>query len=57
VPLYRTGDLDGLLARADIDWAAVRATLPGRRSPLVAVAQAETVLAALAALPGPEAGS
>ncbi len=34
VPLYRTGDLDGLAARAGIDWRAVRATLPGRSSPL-----------------------
>ena len=34
VPLYRTGDLDQLTARPGIDWAAVRATLPGRRSPL-----------------------
>jgi hypothetical protein len=54
VALYRTGDLDALLTRADIDWAAVRATPPGRRSPLAALAQAEAVLAALAALPGPE---
>jgi hypothetical protein len=53
VPLYRTGDLDQLAARADIDWAQVRATPPGRRSPLAALAKAETVLAALAALPGP----
>ncbi len=53
VRLYRTGDLDQLAARDDIDWAAVRATPPGRRSPLAAVAAAETVLAALAALPGP----
>ena len=29
VPLYRTGDLDALAARPDIDWAAVRATPPG----------------------------
>ena len=36
VPLYRTGDLDQLTARPGIDWAAVRATLPGRRSPLAA---------------------
>jgi hypothetical protein len=34
VPLYRTGDLDALAARSDIDWAAVRATRPGHRSPL-----------------------
>ncbi len=34
VPLYRTGDLDGLAARAGIDWQAVRATPKGHRSPL-----------------------
>lgn len=37
VPLYRTGDLDALAARPDIDWRAVRATRPGRRSPLSAL--------------------
>ena len=57
VPLYRTGDLDRLAARPNIDWAAVRATPPGRRSPLKRLADAETVLAALAALSGPEAES
>jgi hypothetical protein len=56
VPLYRTGDLDRLAARPGIDWGAVRATPPGRRSPLKRLADAETVLAALAALSGPEAG-
>jgi len=55
VPLYRTGDLDQLAPRPGIDWAAVRATPPGRRSPLKRLAEAETVLAVLAALPGPEA--
>lgn len=50
VPLYRTGDLDALLARADIDWQKVRSTPPGRRSPLAELAEAETVLAALAAI-------
>ena len=49
VPLYRTGDLDQLTARPDIDWATVRATLPGRRSPLTAISHAENILAALAA--------
>lgn len=34
VPLYRTGDLDGLLRDPSIDWAAVRATPKGRPSPL-----------------------
>ena len=51
VPLYRTGDLDQLTARPDIDWAAVRATPPGRRSPLAAIAAAEAILAALAGPP------
>jgi hypothetical protein len=51
VPLYRTGDLDRLAARPGIDWAAVRATPPCRRSPLARLAEAETVLA------GPEAES
>jgi len=40
VPLYRTGDLDGLAARAGIDWQAVRAVPPGRRSPLAALPSA-----------------
>jgi hypothetical protein len=40
VPLYRTGDLDGLAVRAGIDWQAVRATPPGRRSPLAALPSA-----------------
>ena len=35
VPLYRTGDLDQLTTAPGIDWAAVRATPKGRRSPLV----------------------
>ena len=52
VPLYRTGDLlDQLTARPGIDWAAVRATPPGRRSPFADLAAAEVVLAALAAPP------
>ena len=51
VPLYRTGDLDQLTARPDIDWAAVRATAPGRRSPLAVIAEGEAILAALAAPP------
>jgi hypothetical protein len=50
-PLYRTGDLDTLAARPDIDWAAVRATPSRRRSPLAALEQAENVLAALAGQP------
>ena len=51
VPLYRTGDLDALAARPGIDWAAVRATSPGHRSPLAAIEQAENILAALAGQP------
>jgi hypothetical protein len=37
VPLYRTGDLDDLAARLDIDWTAVRAVQAGHRSPLAAL--------------------
>jgi hypothetical protein len=37
VPLYRTGDLDDLAARPDLDWPAVRAVPAGRRSPLAAL--------------------
>jgi hypothetical protein len=37
VPLYRTGDLDALAAAPGIDWAAVRATPAGRRSPLASL--------------------
>ena len=51
VPLYRTGDLDALAARPDIDWAAVRATPPRHRSPLAAIEQAENILTALAGEP------
>jgi hypothetical protein len=40
VPLYRTGDLDAVGARDDIDWAAVRAVTPGRRSPLAVLPDA-----------------
>jgi len=51
VPLYRTGDLDQLITRPDIDWDAVRATPPRQRSPLAAVEQAENILTALAGHP------
>lgn len=34
VPLFRTGDLDALLADESIDWVAVRAARRGQRSPL-----------------------
>jgi hypothetical protein len=51
VPLYRTADLDGLLTRSDVDWQAVRSVPAGRSSLLADLAEAETVLATLAALP------
>lgn len=35
VPLYRTGDVEALLERPDIDWEQVRACPRGRRSPLL----------------------
>jgi hypothetical protein len=35
VPLYRTGDVDGLLELPDVDWATVRETPKGERSPLL----------------------
>jgi DNA polymerase III epsilon subunit-like protein len=38
VPLYRTGDLDALLEDETFDWESVRATEPGRPSPLRALA-------------------
>jgi hypothetical protein len=37
VPLYRTGDLDDLAARAGIDWDAVRQARKGQRSPLASL--------------------
>jgi hypothetical protein len=37
VSLYRTGDLDALLADPAIDWGAVRSTPKGRRSPLASL--------------------
>ncbi|MEV4371696.1 hypothetical protein AB0J71_31820 [Nonomuraea sp. NPDC049637] len=37
VCLYRTGDLDALLAAPEIDWDAVRAAAPGARSPLASL--------------------
>jgi hypothetical protein len=40
VPLYRTGDLDDLAARTDIDWEAVRSTPAGHRSPLATLPSA-----------------
>jgi hypothetical protein len=41
VPLYRTGDLDNLARRTDIDWDAVRDTRAGRRSPLASLPSAK----------------
>lgn len=41
VPLYRTGDLDQLSTRPGLDWKAVRATPPGRRSSLAALTQGQ----------------
>jgi hypothetical protein len=37
VPLYRCGDLDGLAARPDLDWAAARQAGKGQRSPFAAL--------------------
>ena len=45
VPLYRTADLDLLAADPSIDWAAVRATPRGRRSPLAARPAPQTAAA------------
>ncbi|MEU5046287.1 hypothetical protein [Streptomyces griseorubiginosus] len=39
VPMYRVGDLDALKDIPGVDWEAVRATKPGRPSPLRAFAQ------------------
>ncbi|MGH3647624.1 MAG: hypothetical protein ACRDTM_10695 [Micromonosporaceae bacterium] len=39
VPLYRVGDLDVLAAHPGIDWDAVRATPPGRPSPLAVLSR------------------
>ncbi|MFC1410380.1 hypothetical protein ACEZCY_14055 [Streptacidiphilus sp. N1-12] len=37
VSLYRTADVDALLTRAEVDWAAVLATPKGSRSPLAKI--------------------
>jgi hypothetical protein len=50
VRLFRAGDLDVLLARPDIDWAAVRAAPRGQRSPLARVAGDELTMLALASI-------
>lgn len=41
VPLYRTGDLDDLARRDDIDWDTVRSTRKGHRSPLAKLPTAD----------------
>ena len=51
-PVYACAALDDFLARTDIDWAAVRATPPGRRSPLYLLCEPELVLMALGWSPG-----
>ncbi|VFA91797.1 Uncharacterised protein [Nocardia farcinica] len=37
VPLYRTGDVEALLERPDVDWEAVRACPKGEKSPLLEI--------------------
>ena len=49
-PVYAAGALDAFLAREDIDWPAVRATPPNKRTPLYYLAEPELVMAALAGL-------
>jgi hypothetical protein len=44
VPLYRTGDLDGLAARDDLPWDAVRQARKGQRSPLAELPAARPCL-------------
>jgi hypothetical protein len=51
-PVYACAALDNFLARPDIDWAAVRATPRGRRSPLYHLCEPELVLMALGWVPG-----
>lgn len=51
-PVYACAALDDFLARPDIDWPAVRATPPGRRSPLYCLCEPELVLMALGWTPG-----
>lgn len=46
-PLYRTADLDEFAARADIDWAAVQSTPPGKLTPLYDLCLPELILQAL----------
>lgn len=49
-PLYACATLDAFLARADIDWAAVRATPRNRRSLLYYLAEPELIMHTLATL-------
>lgn len=42
VPLYRSGHLAALREHPDINWNAVRATPPGRRSPLARLERCDT---------------
>jgi hypothetical protein len=51
--LYSAAALDEFLARDDIDWAAVRATPAGRRSPLYDLCEPELTMLALASLGQP----
>ena len=51
-PVYACAALDDFLARPDIDWATVRATPRGRRSPLYRLCEPELVLMALGWSPG-----
>ena len=46
VPLYRTRDLDGLLADAPVDWEELRGTKPGKQSPLARLGEPEPSRAA-----------
>lgn len=41
VPLYRTGDLDDVARRDDVDWDTVRSTRKGHRSPLASLPTAD----------------
>jgi hypothetical protein len=54
IRLYLPATLDAFAARPDIDWAAVRATPRGRRSPLHVLAEPELILQALGGPPPPK---
>ena len=53
VRLFLPATLDAFAARTDIDWAAVRATPNGRKSPLHVLCEPELVLLALCGPPPP----